>query len=181
MSAARIAPLPPLVKTLRVGIGSAAAFDLFTRDFGCWWPLATHSVGKDLALSCAMEKREGGRIVERTHDGAEYVWGTVADWQPPTRLSFSWHPGRGPETAQHVELRFETDGSGTRVTLLHGGWDALGDRATAIRSSYDSGWDFVLGERYAVAAQQRNDTEVVRQGTDVRFVPERADRGRNAQ
>jgi uncharacterized protein YndB with AHSA1/START domain len=145
----------PLVKTARVPIGPDAAFELFTRGLVRWWPLATHSVGEADALDCRMEERAGGRILERGRDGSEHVWGTIRDWQPPQHLSFSWHPGRSADTAQTIDVRFAAaDNGGTIVTLAHGGWEACGDRAAAMRANYDSGWDFVLGERFGEAAQR---------------------------
>ena len=40
-----------------------------------------------------------------------------------------WHPGREPETAQEVELRFRAEGATTVVELEHRGWAGLGDKA----------------------------------------------------
>jgi uncharacterized protein YndB with AHSA1/START domain len=155
MAAPRPTSLPPLVKTVRVPISPPAAFALFTRGIADWWPLATHSVGEADAVACMMEEREGGRIVERDRDGSEHVWGSIRRWAPPHRLGFSWHPGRGSESAQAIEVRFAAAGDrDTDVTLEHGGWEALGERAAAMRANYDSGWNFVLGERYGAAARR---------------------------
>ena len=141
-----------LRKTVEVGTPPERAFRLFTEGMGTWWPKETHSVGEERAETVVFEPGVGGRIVERTLDGEEHVWGTVTVWEPPRRLVMTWHPGRGPETAQEVEVRFEPSGTGTRVELVHTGWERLGDRAAAVYDNYDGGWSYVVGERFAAAA-----------------------------
>ena len=141
--------LAPLVFTIDVPCAPAEAFRCFTEDIGQWWPLATHSVGRHAARTCAFEPHLGGALVERTQDGAAHAWGTVTHWDPPCRLAFTWHPGRGPETAQSVDVLFAPSGAGTTVTLTHDGWAALGDRAGAVRDDYRNGWQIVLRQRFA--------------------------------
>ncbi len=141
-------------KEVTVACAPERAFQVFTEGVATWWPLATHSVAEEDAETVILEGREGGRFYERTKDGEEHDWGTVTVWEPPTFLALTWHPGRGPETAQQLEIRFTPEGDGTRVQIDHRGWETLGDRAEKVLGSYSSptGWDFVLGERYANAA-----------------------------
>ena len=94
------------------------------------------------------EPRAGGRLVETARDGTEHPWGTVSAWEPGRRVAFSWHPGRDPASAQWIEVAFRANPAGTRVTLVHGGWEALGERATASREAYRNGWPTVFGQRY---------------------------------
>jgi len=142
-----------LIKTASVQVRPAEAFDLFTRNMGIWWPLATHSVGLERATGVEIEPGVGGNIVETIADGSTSTWGTVDVWEPPNRLRFSWHPGTPPEEATQVEVFFHQAGSGTTVELIHTGWDRRPDGAAA-RSEYDPGWDFVLG-LYAEAGAGR--------------------------
>ena len=65
---------------------------------------------------------------------------------------FTWHPGRDAETGQEVDVRFRADGAATCVDLEHRGWEKLGERMAEVVPQYDSGWDDVLGRRYAEAA-----------------------------
>lgn len=129
------------------------AFRLFTEEIHTWWPLATHSVGQESTKTCAVEGRVGGRIFERLDDGSEESWGTLLAWEPPALLRFTWHPGRPPETAQEVTVRFQAAGPDrTRVELVHRGWEHYGEGAAAMRDQYLTGWAHVLGECYGTVA-----------------------------
>jgi uncharacterized protein YndB with AHSA1/START domain len=139
----------PVRKTVRVTAPPARAFRRFTEEMGTWWPLRSHSVGQADAETVTMEPRLGGRIVEHIRGGRQAVWGTVTAWDPPRRVAFTWHPGRAPDTAQDVEVRFTADGTGTRVELEHRGFERLGPTlGRKARRGYPLGWEYVLG-RYA--------------------------------
>jgi uncharacterized protein YndB with AHSA1/START domain len=144
MSDARTEVMDPIVKTVVVPLGAREAFDLFTSGIATWWPLPTHSVGGEEAVTCRFESGVGGRIVEVEEDGTEHVWGTVQHWQPPRRVVFSWHPSRDASTAQEVQVRFEPAPEGTAVELEHRNWEVLGDAAWEIRTHYVTGWDVTL-------------------------------------
>ncbi len=143
--------IEPVVKELIVPLAVERAFALFTDGIAGWWPLATHSVAGEKAVGCRFEPRVGGRLLETAADGSEHAWGTVLAWQPPARVVLTWHPGRAPDTAQELEISFRAEGDGTRLRLVHTGWERLADAAPRERADYDSGWDFVLG-RYVSAA-----------------------------
>jgi uncharacterized protein YndB with AHSA1/START domain len=134
----------PLVKSVTVRVAVDRAFELFTTRMTDWWPLATHSVGADAAVAVRIEGHPGGEIVETISDGRTTVWGTVTDWEPPVRVSFTWHPGNEADQATRVTVRFTDEGGSTRVELTHTGWD-LPSRVR-IRASYDRGWEIVLGQ-----------------------------------
>jgi uncharacterized protein YndB with AHSA1/START domain len=123
----------PVVKTVLVPLPPEAAFRLFTDEAARWWPLPTHSVFGDDAATCRMEGRVGGRFYEVHRDGLQQSeWGRVLSWEPPQRFAFSFYPGREPSTAQQVQVIFQPEAGGTRVTLTHTGWEALGDRSEKI-------------------------------------------------
>lgn len=134
----------PIRKTVSVDVPVEEAFRLFTEGIGTWWPKKTHSVGQERTETVVIETRLGGRVFERIEGGEEAEWGKVLVWEPPRRFAVSWHPGRGLETAQEVEIRFSAERDGARVELEHRGWDALGERVAEIRPHYVTGWDDVL-------------------------------------
>ena len=140
-------------KSVTVAVPIERAFEVFTEEIAEWWPLRTHAVDTEHSETVVMEGRVGGRLFERTPGGEEHTWGTVTAWEPPHRVVYSWHPGRGEETAQEVEVAFTPDGEGTRVDVRHSGWAKLGDRMEEIVASYDEGWDKVIG-LYAQAADR---------------------------
>jgi uncharacterized protein YndB with AHSA1/START domain len=144
--------LGPVKKSITVKKSPGEAFALFTEGIATWWPLSKYSVGLGDAQTCVFETREGGRIFERNTNGQTIPWGTVLAWEPPSRILFSWHPGYGANEATRVEVRFTAVPGGTRVNLVHTGWERLGARAKKTHDSYVTGWDHVFSERFAGAA-----------------------------
>jgi uncharacterized protein YndB with AHSA1/START domain len=124
------------------------AFELFTGSVGRWWPMASHSVyGSEATVTF-----EQGRLVERLGDQSA-EWGVVLAWEPPHLLRMTWHPGNPVEESTELTVRFLPHEGGTRVELVHTGWErhALGEEAAR---NYGDGWPIVLGElaRHADAA-----------------------------
>jgi uncharacterized protein YndB with AHSA1/START domain len=146
--------IEPVVKTVTVACTPEEAFRFFTADFGMWWPAATHSVVayasqfKDKPTTVVLEPRVSGRIFERTRAGEEHSWGSVLVWQPPTRVAFSFHPGRDDKEAQTVEVTFSAAPEGTSVVLTHSGWEKLSADARQARDSYNQGWEGVFVTAY---------------------------------
>ena len=147
-----IAPyIAPVEKTVHVACAPARAFEVFTAEIARWWPLATHTVFTGRSVRCVLTPRRGGEIFEETADGEHAAWGRVTEWEPPSRVAFLWWPGGTEETAGDVVVTFARVGYGTRVTLVHPGWQRLGEAAAKARESYDEGWGVVFGERFAQA------------------------------
>ena len=134
----------PVSKSVTVPAAPQRAFELFTAHFHEWWPLATHSVGIQDAVSVAFGQEAGAAITETLTDGTTCRWGTITHREPPHRVAFSWHPGTPPTEATSVEVTFTASGPGsTVVRLVHSGWERRPDGAAA-RDGYDSGWDPVI-------------------------------------
>lgn len=119
----------PVRQSVHVDCPIEDAFRLFTQELDQWWPLTSHSIGEDESDTCAIQPWTGGRIYERTRSGQEHDWGTVLVWDPPTRVEFTWHPGRRGDPGQTVDVEFHAEADGTRVTLIHTGWQFAGIRA----------------------------------------------------
>ena len=142
----------PVTKSFVVQLPVSAAFRLFTSEIGRWWPLSTHSVFGEAAKTCAVDERVGGRIYEVDAGGRVAEWGRILAWEPPHLFVCSWHPGREPDSAQELKVIFEGAADGTRVTLVHAGWERLGEQGTASRANYEHGWDRVLEGYTGLAA-----------------------------
>ncbi|MGZ4592641.1 MAG: SRPBCC domain-containing protein [Actinomycetes bacterium] len=139
----------PVLRTVQVRRPPQEAFRLFTDRIDAWWPVATHSVFGDASDGLAFED---GLLVERSRAGERSVWGEVTQWSPPHRLALTWHPGDDSGRCTHLEIDFRSDGDGgTRVELVHSGWEVLAAHAAQTRAGYASGWVGVL-EHYERAA-----------------------------
>jgi uncharacterized protein YndB with AHSA1/START domain len=149
--------IAPLEITVTVRSSVDEAFRLFTSGISSWWPKATHSVGQEKTNAIVMDDYVGGELYELTTDGEKHVWGTILAFEPPHRVAFTWHPGRGVETQQEVEMRFRYVGDVTEVALSHRGWEALGAEALETRIGYSQGWNVILGQIYKQAAENRQE------------------------
>ncbi len=136
--------LPPIECAVTVPWPPEEAFRRFVDDFARWWPHASHSIGAERVRRLVFEARPGGRIFEEHADGRRFQWGEVRAIQPPARVSFTFHPGRDPATAQTVELRFLAQGGGTRVLLTAWDWENWGRGAARARRGYRLGWNHIL-------------------------------------
>lgn len=145
--------VPPILMLLTLALPPASAYESFVGGFSAWWPVATHSLSRTPATRCALAAQPGGRVFETAPDGTEHLWGTVERVEPGRLLRFTWHPGREPESAQWIELRFEPHGTGAAVSLRHGGWEALGEIAPLLRAEYVPGWEHVFKGVYAAYAR----------------------------
>ena len=107
-----------------------------------WWP-KSHSRSGD-PERVVIEPRPGGRIYERTADGSEHDWGEVTAWEPPHRLAYLWHIYGDRADATDVEITFAGEGDGTRVTIVHGGFERLGAKGEELRGRNRQGWSALL-------------------------------------
>ena len=122
----------PIRQSVRVDCPIEDAFRLFAEGFAEWWPLASYSITGDQAEGCSIEPWVGGREFVRTRSGEEREWGSVTRWEPPERLEFTWQTGGPDDRSQTVDVEFQVEADGTRVTLIHTGWDAPGVPACAL-------------------------------------------------
>jgi uncharacterized protein YndB with AHSA1/START domain len=139
--------IAPLVRTVTVKAPPERAFALFTNHAERWWP-ASHHIGKQPFAAIVMEPRAGGRWFERDAQGLEYPWGEVMAWDPPGRILLAWRLNRkfdyDPNFSTEVELTFEPDGAGTRVTLEHRHLERFGADAAQFAASLNGGWTAIL-------------------------------------
>ena len=143
---------PAVRKTIVVNADIQRAFEVFTQNMAQWWP-SEHHIGSSPLLAVVVEPRSGGRWYEKDEDGSECDWGTVLDWQPPTRVVFTWHLNgdfvyvADITQASEVEVRFTTEREGwTRVELEHRCFERHGESGDRLRTEVDKpgGWTYVL-------------------------------------
>jgi uncharacterized protein YciI/uncharacterized protein YndB with AHSA1/START domain len=143
--------IPPIVRQIVVPASAHVAYTAWTQQIGQWWPLERHSVfehdnsptrgARGEAPTVAFVDDE---IVETSSTGETTTWGTVLAAEPPGNLTFTWHPGHGPERASTVAVDFVPIADNrTLVRLTHTGWEVFAEPAAA-REEYRSGWVGVL-------------------------------------
>jgi hypothetical protein len=146
--------IPDIRKDILVPATPARAFEIFWSDIGLWWPMHTHSLSGmsgQTARGVRFEPHLGGGIIETMADGTEARWGLVTDWQPGKAMEFTWQLRRPEAEATRVRITFAPSEAGTRVTLVHSGWEAQGAAAAENRENYDRGWEAVFMTAYAQA------------------------------
>jgi len=135
--------------SVEVACDPGTAFHIFTADIGTWWKRGTNywndaDQGRELRL----EPRVGGRLVEvyNLATGEGFEVGRVLVWEPGKRLVFTWRQANWkPSEFTEVEVRFEPAGTGTRVTVEHGGWDRVPSAGPGVSEGYGHGWAELLG------------------------------------
>ena len=143
--------IEPLRITFAVGCSPARTFELWTAHTSTWWPV-THTVSARPDVQVIIEPGVGGRIYERTPEGAEHDWGQVTCWEPPNRIAYLWHLRQDRSDATEVEITFVADESdGTAVSIEHRGWERLGARGPERRQQNQHGWDSLLPHFQAAA------------------------------
>ncbi|MBT8199905.1 MAG: metalloregulator ArsR/SmtB family transcription factor [Acidimicrobiia bacterium] len=146
------AMIKPVEKSITVQAPIELAFEIFTERLGQWWPLATHSIGGDVA-DARLEGHVGGRIYEVDSDGREADWGVVSVWEPPDRFAMEWKVDPNASAPTVIDVRFTEVETGTKVELEHSHWERLGSDASGTRDGYDTGWDVVLSGFASLAEQ----------------------------
>jgi uncharacterized protein YndB with AHSA1/START domain len=112
---------------LRIAAPRERVFEAFTREIHLWWrphPMFVFSRRTDGTL--AIEPELGGRFTETYADGTSFEIGRVTLWEPGARLVLGWRQASFTDgQVTEVDIRFETVGAETRVTVEHRGWDSV--------------------------------------------------------
>jgi len=116
-----------ILVSLRVRASPRRAFDVFVNEIGAWWqPNTLFRFTPGSPGLVAFEPGLNGRMIETGQDGEVFEIGRITAWEPGVRLAFTWRQASfSPEQLTHVEVRFETVGEETRVTVEHRGWDTV--------------------------------------------------------
>jgi uncharacterized protein YndB with AHSA1/START domain len=129
-----------VIVSLRVAATPERAFEAFTQQIGQWWrPSGLFQLTPRGDGALRFEGGEGGRLVTTLASGAEFEIGRITAWATAERLAFTWRQaGFAADQVTHVEVRFESVGEETRVTVEHRGWDAI-PQAQAARHGFPLG------------------------------------------
>lgn len=109
------------------------------------WQVMTSAEGIRQWLGPSLyEPRQGAPITfDVRHDGKQYrMFGEVVTFDPPRELAFTWTEQEiGDEPWPVLTLTLTPEGSGTRVRLVHSGFERLpANIAQAQVDSYVAGW-----------------------------------------
>lgn len=146
MTMARAIKPAPVRKSVTVDAPAERAFEVFTAQFGDWWP-RSHVIGKSPFKTAVIEPRDGGRWYEIGEDGSECEWGDVLAWEKPARLLLAWRIGADwrydPDLLTEIEITFTpVSETATRVDLEHRLLENMGEPAMKAAEEFDSdrGW-----------------------------------------
>lgn len=65
------------------------AFELFTSQFGRWWP-RDYSYSREVLDTIALGNAPDQWCYERGPHGFRCDWGRIVEWAPPAKLAFTW-------------------------------------------------------------------------------------------
>lgn len=136
--------ITPVTCTIHVRCDAETAFRVFTREIATWWPLASHAIHPGAVREIVWEERLGGEVYEVSTAGERAHWADVTGWDPPRGLALAWKVNPEALAATDVEVTFTPEEGGTRVDLVHVGWERLGDAGVEAHESYGGGWPVVL-------------------------------------
>jgi uncharacterized protein YndB with AHSA1/START domain len=153
--------VPPVYKSVTVGVSAALAWEIFTERPTDWWP-SGHQVVPGQREAIVFEPWVGGRYYERHIDGAVAVWGLIRAWEPPHRLLMTWRVDGNWQSipddakASEIEVTFIPHGaSRTEVTLGHLNLHRHGDGAGPIRAALEGSSPGPTLANFARAAELR--------------------------
>lgn len=152
-------PLDPLTFSIEVPCDQQTAFSVWTEGMTSWWPLHSHCTSMNhgkVAKELRVEAKPGGRLIEVSQDGDEYLWGTYRTFEPHTAVTLNFHMGMPPENASTLTVQFTpVDANRTSVLLTHSNWEAFGDMAEMMRGpqAYGSAWRTIFEGNFREACE----------------------------
>ncbi len=130
---------PPVRQSITIESSIEHTFEVFVSELASWWPLDPFSFGgRERIDTVWIDRRIGGRVIERWRDGRELDWGKVLDWHAPSGFTMTWNVTGEPT---EVEVRFKTlEPALTQVEVEHRGWDKLNDEQLAAACALPGGY-----------------------------------------
>ncbi len=135
--------MDPIVVEFEVAVPQSRAFEVWTGKPSMWWP-RSHTITQDPDVEIVFEPFVGGRIFERSSNGAEHDWGEILIWEPPTRIDYLWHLFFDRAEATEITVTFNEFGGGSLVRLVQTGFERLGEGVgTQRRQRTNEAWSEV--------------------------------------
>ena len=92
-------------------------------------------------LNLEIEPFAGGRWYRDRGEGIQHLWGHVQVIKPPVLLELSGPMFMSYPAINHIEVKLEEAGDGTKVTLRH---RAIGRISPEHREGISTGWNYIL-------------------------------------
>ena len=113
-------------------------------EINAWWT-EPYYIDAERVTGLRIEPRLGGLFIEEWGQDAGYVIGQVIEWLPPQRLAYTWAEKSWGGITTLVRLEFLPEGSGTRLALVHDGFERVPEGADQ-RAGYENGHGDLLGK-----------------------------------
>jgi uncharacterized protein YndB with AHSA1/START domain len=131
-------------KSIVIAAKPERVWQAWVSEMNNWWTRPYYN-DAERVTGLVLEPQVGGRYIEKWgEDGSGFLIGHVIEWLPPHRLAYTWSENRWGGVVTLVHLEFRAEGQGTRLSILHEGFERLPDGA-AQRDGYDYGFGDLSG------------------------------------
>lgn len=130
-----------IVNSVLLAMDVAKAFAFVTTRISEWWPPERRHTGDK---NSSIFLLASGRFYERASDGREVDLGKVTVWNEPHLIVLDFYIATGPDYPTEVEMRFETEGSQTRLTVIHRPKSESAHLWDERSARYATSWSIVL-------------------------------------
>lgn len=125
-------------RSIRIAAQPERAWRAWVHEMNAWWT-KPYYMDSERVTGLFIEPQLGGRYIEKWgEDGSGYLIGQVIEWLPPFRLAYTWSERAWAGIITVVRIEFAPEGGGTRMTLVHEGFERLPD-GDAQRYGYEHG------------------------------------------
>lgn len=128
-------------QSVLLSLTPADAFDLFTREISQWWPPDRRHLND---ANSQLFLLADGRFYERASNGTELDLGRVRLWDAPRRIVLDFYIGTDVAHPTEVEIRFDVEGDGTRVSVNHRPQESSIDLWNKRAAMFARSWESVL-------------------------------------
>jgi uncharacterized protein YndB with AHSA1/START domain len=126
-------------RTIAIAAKPERVFQAWVQEMNQWWTKPYYN-DHDRVIGLSMEPKLGGRYIEQwDENGSGFLIGTIVEWLPPLRLSYTWSEREWAGASTLIRIEFVLDEKGgTRMTYIQEGFERLPD-SDQVRDGYDYG------------------------------------------